>query len=165
MISLPAQEPVAPAIQRLMPRHTVREPPAEVTNPELRRDYTEAHAIREMSRRGAAALARRALQSALRDKGFKNDTLYKEIEAAAESNDAPSSLREKLHFLRDKGNVGAHPIRDHAGEIADVDELELSMLFEVLDELFDVFYVRPARHKAVMDKHKAAAELKKKPPK
>ena len=162
MLSLPAQDPMVPTVQRLMPRHTIKQPPPEVTSPELRRDYTEAHAVREISRRGAAALARRALQNALRDKGFKRDTLYLEIEGAAESNDAPSSLREKLHFLRDRGNVGAHPMRDHAGEIADVEEDELDMLFEVLDELFDVFYVRPARHKVVMDKQKASAELKKK---
>jgi len=139
-------------ITRLFPRDVLRNPPAEVTNEEIRRDYREAHASRTVSRRGAAALARRALQNALREKGFTapSKKLVDEIDAADASSEMGSTLREKLHFVRKVGNDGAHPNYDHAGEIVDVTEDELVMLLETLDEFFDVFYVRPARHKAVM---------------
>ena len=140
-------------IKRLLPRDVVHEPPPEVTNQEIRRDYGEAHACIPVSKRGAAALARRALQQALRDKGFihQSKKLFNEIEVASKSPDMPTSLREKLHFIRDVGNDAAHPNSDRAGEIVDVTDDELTMLLESLDEFFDVFYVRPARHKAVMD--------------
>jgi hypothetical protein len=139
-------------ILRLFPRDVVREPPAEVKNGQIRQDYREAHNSVAVSKRGAAALARRALQNALREKGFTHpsDRLDKEIEEAGKSPDMPNTLREKLHFVRKVGNDGAHPNYDHAGEIVDVTDGELEMLFETLDEFFDIFYVRQERHKAVM---------------
>jgi hypothetical protein len=149
---------VVVGVTRLLPATEVREPPDEVKNVEIRRDYQEAHAIANLSTRGAAALARRALQHALRDRGFKHAKsrdLYDEIELATESKETPASLKDKLHFIRKVGADGAHPNPDHAGEIIDVTEDELVMLFETLDEFFDVYYVRPARHAAVMKAHEA----------
>ena len=61
-------------IIRLLPHHEVHEPPLEVTNEPIRRDYSEAHACIPVSKRGAAALGRRALQQALRDKGFTHSS-------------------------------------------------------------------------------------------
>jgi hypothetical protein len=140
-------------ILRLYPSDPVRYPPEQVTNPEIRRDYQEAHAVASKSLRGAAALGRRALQHALRDKGFKapSKKLADEIKEAVKSPDAPSTLREKLTFIREVGNDGAHPNPDHAGEIVDVTEDEFKVLMEALDEFFDVFYVRPEKHKAIME--------------
>jgi hypothetical protein len=140
-------------IRLLFPDAPVRLPPPEVTNKEIQRDYQEAHAVAPKSLRGAAALGRRALQHALRDKGFTapSKKLADEIKEAVKSPDAPSSLREKLTFIRELGNDGAHPNPDHAGEIVDVTEDEFQVLMEAVDEFFDVFYVRPAKHKAVME--------------
>jgi hypothetical protein len=142
---------------RLFPRDVTHEPPPEVTSEQIRRDYSEAHACIPVSKRGAAALARRALQQALRDKGFTHSSkkLVNEIELASKSPDVPSTLREKLHFIREVGNDAAHPNYNRAGEVVNVTDDELAMLLESLDEVFDVFYVRPARHKAVMDARKA----------
>jgi hypothetical protein len=145
------------------PGRRIREAPAEVEDKEIRKDYSEACATRDTSLRGAAALARRALQVALRAKGFTHSSnrLEKEIEEAAKSPEAPSSLRDKLHFVRKVGNDGAHPNLDHAGEIVDVEPEDFAMLIQTLDEFFDVFYVRPARHAATMA---AYAARKKGPP-
>jgi len=149
-------------ITRLLPRDVMHEPPPQVTSEEIRRDYREAHACISVSKRGASALARRALQQALRDKGFTHSSkkLVNEIEVASKSPDMPSTLREKLHFIREVGNDAAHPNYDHAGEIVDVTDDELTMLLESLDEFFEVFYVRPARHKAVMDARNARVKGK-----
>jgi hypothetical protein len=140
-------------VTSLYPQSVVHEPPPEVTNPEIRRDYREAHDIHRLSVRGAAALARRALQHALREKGFTDPSkkLMKEIEAAESDPKMPSTLVEKLDFLRKVANDAAHPNYDRAGEIVDVTEDEVVMLLETLDEFFDQFYVKLARHKAIMD--------------
>ena len=148
---------------RLLPKQDVaQQAPPQVTNPEVRRDYAEAHATAPVSCRGAAALARRALQNALRDRGFTHSSskLQKEIEAAEKSPEMPSSLREKLDFLREVGNAGAHPNVDHAGEIVDVTEGEIEMLLEILDEFFDVFFVRPAKHQGIREAQKARVKGK-----
>jgi hypothetical protein len=121
----------------------------------------EAHAVRNTSRRGAAALGRRALQNALRDRGFKAKKLYDEIELAEKDPRATPSLVEKLHFIREVGNDGAHPNIDAVGQIIDVTEDELDLLLAALDEFFDLFYVRPAKHTAVMQTR--AARLSKPP--
>jgi Domain of unknown function (DUF4145) len=143
--------------RQIYPKRRIREPPAEVTNKEIRRDYTEADETAETSVRGAAALARRALQGALREQGFTHPSkkLYREIEVAEASPRLTAELVEKLQFLKDVGNDGAHPNYDYAGEIIDVQPNELEMLMETLGEFFDVFYVRPARHKKTMEERRA----------
>jgi hypothetical protein len=141
----------------IYPKRRLREAPPEVENKEIRRDYKEAVGVAEESLRGAAALARRALQGALREKGFTHlsKKLMREIEAAEKDPKMPSTLGEKLHFLREVGNDGAHPNYDLAGEVVDVTPEEFKMLIETLGEFFDVFYVRPVRHAATMEANKA----------
>src|SRR6202140_3388964 len=125
----PDGRPAYYAIQ-IYPQRVTREPPVEVENKEIRQDYTEAAATAQTSLRGAAALARRALQGALREKGFTHSSnkLYKEIEIAAASPSMPTELVEKLHFLRDVGNDGAHPNFDDAGETIDVEPGDFALL-------------------------------------
>jgi hypothetical protein len=129
--------------------------PAEVP-PEVARDAREAMLVASISRRAGAALGRRALQAALRLKGFgaSSNKLYDEIEVASQSPDTPTTLREKLHFVRDVGNDGAHPNLDYQGAFVEVEEDDLNLLFETLREFFDVFFVRPARHAATMEARK-----------
>lgn len=151
--------PVAPteSATRLYPATPKRYPPAEVKNEEIRRDYMEAHAVAQLSTRGAAALARRALQHALRETGFAHPEkkLWQELKAASLSGKLSTTLIEKLRFLKGVGDDSVHPNYYNAGEVVDVDSDEFEMLSEVLDEFFDELYVKPARHKAVMEARKA----------
>jgi endogenous inhibitor of DNA gyrase (YacG/DUF329 family) len=124
--------------------------PPEVPQ-EVTRDWNEAIAVSPKSSRAAAVLARRALQITLRKAGFEAATLYKEIEKATASADTPSTLREKLHAVRDIGNAAAHPNEDPAGALVEVTEDEVEFLFEALQEAFDVYFVRPERHRKIME--------------
>jgi endogenous inhibitor of DNA gyrase (YacG/DUF329 family) len=125
------------------------EVPAEVA-----RDFRDATAVASISLRAAAALARRALQVALREAGFKAKRLKDEIDLATQSPDSPTSLRDKLHVVREIGNDAAHPNEDPEGAIVDVSEVDVEFLFETLLETFDVFFIRPAKHKRLMEARK-----------
>ena len=67
-------------------------------------------------------------------------------------------LRTKLHFVRQVGLIGAHPLpekgvdgtRDYTA-LLDVEPGEVEALFAALDEFFDEFYVRPRRDQRQLD--------------
>lgn len=58
----------------------------------------------------------------------------------------PTSLRETVDAIRNFGNFSAHPINDvTALQIIEVEEHEAEWCLDILDEMFDHFYVRPAQ--------------------
>ncbi|WP_242346843.1 DUF4145 domain-containing protein [Anaeromyxobacter terrae] len=120
----------------------------------MKRDWDEAVAVSPISTRAAAALARRALQVTLRKKGFSAPKLVKEIDLATASPDTPTSLREKLHVVREIGNDAAHPNEDEAGALVDVSSDDVEFMFETLIEAFDVYFVRPERHRKLLEARK-----------
>lgn len=124
--------------------------PLEVDQ-EVARDWHEAVAVAPKSIRAAAILARRALQLTLRKKGFGSRSLKAEIDLATASADTPTTLRDKLHVVRDIGNDAAHPNEDPEGALADVTAADLEFLFETLLEAFDVYFVRPERHRKLLE--------------
>jgi hypothetical protein len=130
--------------------------------PFLARDYIEAVAVAADSARAAAALARRGLQAALRDKGFvaPSKKLNDEIELALKDPRTSTTLGEKLRFVQRVGNDAAHPNRDYLGDFIDVTTGDLEVSIAALDEFFDAYYVKPERHAALM---KARDERKKGP--
>ena len=127
--------------------------PPEVPE-DIARDWHEAVTVSGKSERAAAALARRALQVALRKSGFKARKLYEEIDLATASPETPSSLREKLHIAREIGNDAAHPNVEEDGSLIEVTDTDLEFLFSTLLEVFDVYFVRPAKHRALMEARK-----------
>ena len=57
-----------------------------------------------------------------------------------------------LDQVRVIGNFSAHPLKDtNSGEIVDVEPGEAEWNLDVLDELFDFYYVKPAAIKAKTD--------------
>jgi hypothetical protein len=127
------------------PRSTGRPPvPAEVPQ-HITQDYNEAALVLQSSPKASAALSRRCLQSVLREVGnTKSRDLEKQIDEVASV--LPGYIADQLHAVRQIGNFAAHPQKSQiTGEILDVEPGEAEWNLEVLDELFDHYYVKPAR--------------------
>lgn len=120
--------------------------PAEVPQV-LADDYNEAGCVLTLSPKASAALSRRCLQHLLNLQGFKQHELSKAIDEAI--NKLPSNLASNLDAVRQIGNFAAHPIKDkNFGEIVDVEPEEAEWNLEVLEGLFDYYYVQPTKDQA-----------------
>jgi hypothetical protein len=120
-------------------------PPAEVP-PEFAQDYIEAALVISDSPKASAALSRRCLQHILRSKAaVKPMDLAKEIDQVIASGNLPSHLAEAIDAVRNIGNFAAHPIKSTAsGEILPVELGEAEWTLDVLDGLFDFYFVQPS---------------------
>lgn len=120
-------------------------PPAEVPR-EFAEDYSEASLILADSPKASAALSRRCLQHILRSKAnVKPMDLAKEIEQVISSKTLPTHLAEAIDAVRNIGNFAAHPIKSTAsGEVISVELGEAEWTLDVLEGLFDFYFVQPA---------------------
>jgi hypothetical protein len=137
---------------RLMvwPKVVSRAPiPSEVPK-DIASEYKEACLVLADSAKASAALSRRCLQNLLRQAvGVKPGDLYDEIQQVLDSNRLPSVIADGIDGVRVVGNFGAHPIKSkNTGEIVDVEPNEAEWNLDVLESLFDFYYVLPARAKA-----------------
>lgn len=116
----------------------------EVDN-HIAQDFNEACLVLSLSPKASAALSRRCLQNILREKaGVTHGNLVKEIEQVINDGKTPSYITENIDAIRNIGNFAAHPSKDRAsGEIIDVDPGEADWLLDVLEMLFDFYYVQP----------------------
>jgi len=129
------------------PRSSVRPPAPQEVKEGLRELYNEASVIANESPRAAGALLRRALQQLIQDRaGIKRRDLNSEINDLAQSGQLPSYISDILDSVRVVGNFAAHPIKSTtSGSVIDVEIGEVELCFDVLDALFDFYYVQPAR--------------------
>jgi hypothetical protein len=131
----------------LWPDAVTRPVPPEVESdaPGLANDFREAVSVLPRSKKASAALSRRCLQFVLLNKGGVTEKdLAKQIDQVLPS--LPSSLAANVDAIRHVGNFAAHPLKSHSsGEIVDVEEGEAEWLLDVLEELFDFYYVAPAQ--------------------
>ena len=117
--------------------------------PDQAEDYNEACMVLLDSSKASAALSRRCLQALLNSPGFKHNELAKAIDAVLVTKALPSSLAENLDAIRNTGNFAAHPMKDtNSGAILPVDPHEAEWNLEVLEGLFDFYYVQPAKDQA-----------------
>jgi len=109
-------------------------------------DYREACLTLADSPKASAALSRRCLQHLLREEAkVKHGNLAAEIQQAIDNGNLPTMLAESLDAIRNIGNFAAHPTKDTAtGEIIDVEEGEAEWNLDVLESLFDYYFVQPA---------------------
>ena len=121
-------------------------------------DYTEACLVLPDSPKASAALSRRCLQHLLREKaGVKHSNLADEIQQVIDSRTLPSHLAASIDAVRNIGNFAAHPIKsEKSGEILPVEPGEAEWNLDVLEDLFDFYFVRPA----VTKKKRAALDQK-----
>jgi hypothetical protein len=138
------------------PRASERRLAAEVPDP-YKRDFVEAAAVLPLSPKASAALSRRNLQAIIHDQaGVKGRDLNAEIETLIASQKLPSHIADELHAVRNIGNFAAHPIKStSSGEIVDVEVGEAEWNLDVLESLFDFYFVEPtkaAQRKAALNK-------------
>jgi len=129
------------------PKGITRKPlPTEINGEEIVEDYKEACLVLADSPKASAALSRRCLQYLLREKaGVKKATLADEIQQVLDSKQLPSYLSESLDAIRNIGKFAAHPIKSKSsGEVVDVEDGEAEWNLDVLEGLFDFYYVQPA---------------------
>jgi hypothetical protein len=121
-------------------------------------DYSEACLTLTDSPKASAALSRRCLQHVLREKaGVKLGNLADEIQQVIDSAKVPSHISESLDAVRNIGNFAAHPIKSKAsGEIIAVEPGEAEWNLDVLESLFDFYFVQPE----LLKKKRAALDAK-----
>lgn len=137
--------------QTVVPMGAAKPQPDYIPLP-LREDYQEACLIRDLSPKASATLVRRCLQGMIRDfAGIKKGTLNDEIKAlrlAVENGSADRAITmesiEAIDHVRSLGNIGAHMEKD-IDLIIPVDPNEAQILIELVEALFQEWYV--ARHK------------------
>lgn len=129
----------------IWPQSIGRPPVPPEVPPHITQDYNEAAAVLRISPKASAALSRRCLQSVLTEVGgAKKHDLAQQIDEVAPT--LPFYISEHLHAVRNIGNFAAHPQKSKAsGEILDVEPHEAEWNLEVLDELFQHYYVKPAQ--------------------
>jgi len=128
-------------------------------------DYREAHLVLSLSAKASAALSRRCLQGILSAQGYSGGSLSQQIDrllAEADRTKAiPPKLRTTVDAIRQFGNFSAHPITDQTTlQVIPVEPEEAEWCLEIVDEMFDHFYVGPEiarQKKAELDKKLAAA--------
>jgi len=137
----------------IRPKGSSRPPaPSEVPT-DIAEDYTEACLVLPDSPKASAALSRRALQHLLRQAaGVKKGNLANEIQYVLDSNQLPSYLSKSIDAIRNIGNFAAHPIKStSSGQIVDIETGEAEWNLEVLEMLFDFYYVQPEKTKKRRD--------------
>lgn len=110
-------------------------------------DFNEACLVEPLSKKASAALARRCLQNMLRERGIKPQDLSKEIDEAMIQ--LPSHLSEAIDAIRNIGNFSAHPMKyQSTWDIVDVEDWETERILDTLEDLFDFYYIQPAKTQA-----------------
>jgi hypothetical protein len=141
--------PAGPIVNRrpAWPKGPGRLPCPDEVPDALRSDYNEAAAVLSDSPKASAALTRRALQHLLREHaGVKPGNLQAEIEDAIKSGTVPPYIAEQLDAVRNIGNFAAHPMKSkQSGDVVPVEPGEAEWNLDVLDSLFEFFFVAPAR--------------------
>lgn len=138
----------------IKPKGISRSPlPTEVP-PEFAEDYKEACLVIVDSPKASAALSRRCLQHLLKERAnTKKKDLVEQIQEVLNSKALPSYLSESLDAVRNIGNFAAHPIKSkNTGEIIDIEPGEAEWNLDVLEGLFDFYFVQEAKIKEKKEK-------------
>jgi len=98
------------------------------------------------SPKASAALSRRCLQHILREKAHvKKSNLFDEIQEVIDRGELPTHLSGSIDAIRHIGNFAAHPMKStSSGEVVPVETGEAEWNLDVLEALFDFYFVQPA---------------------
>jgi uncharacterized protein DUF4145 len=152
----PGARPYVPRIYEtwlIRPRGALRPAPPKEVPEEVARDYREACIVLPDSAKASAALSRRCLQHLLRTAaGVKPGDLASEIQQVLDGGSLPSRLAEAVDAIRNIGNFAAHPTKSTGTDsIVDVEPGEAEWNLDVLESLFDYYFVQPAILQAKKD--------------
>lgn len=129
----------------IMPLSTGRAPVPKEVPDNIANDYTEACLVFPFSAKASAALARRCLQSILTEEANTNSkNLSGQIDEVLD--DLPTYISKSLDAIREIGNFAAHQQKStETGLILDVEPGEAEWTLDILELLFDHYYVSPAK--------------------
>jgi hypothetical protein len=130
----------------IRPKGSNRPPCSPEVPPHIALDYSEACLVVSDSPKASAALSRRCLQNLLRDAAkVKHGNLADAIQEAIDNKQLPTHIVEVIDAVRQIGNFAAHPMKSkNTGEILPVESQEAEWNLDVLESLFDFYYVQPA---------------------
>ena len=146
VIRIPHRGKPLKSVRIVYPKAAARPVPPEV-EAVFANDFKEACLVIGDSEKASAALSRRCLQKLLIEKaGVKEKAnLYTQIEEVLNSGTLPSHLTKVLHGVRVLGNFAVHSIKStNTGEVIEVEAGEAEWLLDILEQLFDFYFVRPA---------------------
>ncbi len=134
----------------VMPFTSGRPPAPEEVEELYARDYEEACLTLAQSPKASAALSRRCLQNILREKaGVKKSNLAKEIDEVIDNRTLTPALAESLLEIKSIANFNIYSTKSTApGEIVDAEPEEAEWMLDVLELMFDLYFVQPAKLKA-----------------
>jgi hypothetical protein len=143
----------APITTMAYPKGIAREPLSKEVPTEFAEDHREACLVLPDSPKASAALSRRCLHHILREKaGATERDLAKQIQTVIDTNQLLSYLADDLDAVRNIGNFAAHPNKSiNTEEIVGVESKEAEWKLEVIESLFDFYFVAPARAKVRRD--------------
>jgi hypothetical protein len=150
---------------RIWPRAASRPIPPEVPEP-YAGNFREACLVLPDSTNASAAISRRCLQSLLVNEGeAKKGRLEDQIKEVVASKQLRPQLADNLHYVRKVGNLAAHETKNkHTGEVVDATQEEAEWLIEVIEGMFDHYFVEPRREQDRREKFDARiAEAKGQP--
>ena len=129
------------------PKVSFRPPPPSEVPTGYAADYLEACLVLADSPKASAALSRRCLQNVLRGEAHvKPSDLAKEIQEVLDSGKLPTHIADSIDAVRNIGNFAAHPIKSEStGEIVEVEPGEAEWNLDVLESLFDFYFVQPEK--------------------
>jgi len=134
------------SIHPIRPKGSTRSPCRPEVPIQISEDYVEAGIVLPDSPKASAALSRRCLQNLLRESAnVRPGNLAEEIQQVIDSKSLPSHLAEAIDAVRNIGNFAAHPLKSQStGQILPVEPEEAEWNLDVLESLFDFYYVQPA---------------------
>jgi hypothetical protein len=155
------------SVFQLLPSSSAKPQPDYIPAP-LREDYNEACAVRDLSPKASATLARRCLQGMIRDFCKVNkqtlDQEIKALRALVDAGAAPHGVTQEsvdgIDHVRKIGNIGAHMEAD-VNLIVEIEPEEAQVLIELIETLFDEWYVAQYKRDQKFVNLKALADSKK----
>jgi len=143
----------ADSVELVRPRGMSRAALPPEVPPDFASAYREACEVLALSPRASAALSRRCLQRLLVEVGgARGKDLSAQIEHLLDSKVLPVHLAEGIDTVRNIGHFSAHANKSqNTGEITDVEAGEADWTLDILESLFDFYFVQPARLKTKRD--------------
>ena len=150
----------------LLPESAAKPQPHYIPESILK-NYTEACRIRDLSANASAAMSRRCLQGMVRDFcRVKKQTLAQEVNglrALVDGGQGPRGVShdtiDAIDHVRSIGNIGAHMEKD-INLILDVEPNEAQALIELIELLFDEWYVAKHQREERLERLGAIADKK-----